>query len=318
VQAEGYGEDVYCEAAAQLIKQKIGLDDVDVHFMSGGTQTNLTVISAFLRPHEAVVSAATGHIEEHETGAIEATGHKIITIDTADGKLSPALIQPKLDFHGGEHMVRPRLVYISNATELGTTYSKAEIAALSAYCKQNDLLFFLDGARIGSAIAARGGDLTLADVCEYTDVFYIGGTKNGALLGEALVIKKQGLKTDFRYYMKQKGGLLAKGRVLGVQFLALFEDDLYFELARHANAMADILRQGVKQAGFTLLAESDSNLLFPILPNAIIEQLKKQYGFLVIAPVDEKASAIRLVTSWATGEKDVRAFVDALKECKRT
>lgn len=313
-QAEGYGEDVYCEQAAQLIKEKIGYEDIDVHFLPGGTQTNLTAISAFLRPHEAVVSAATGHIEEHETGAIEATGHKIITIETADGKLSPELIQGELDFHDGEHMVKPRMVYVSNATELGTTYSKTEITRLGVYCRANDLLFYLDGARIGSAVCSKGCDLTLNDVCASTDAFYIGGTKNGALLGEALVIKTPALKTDFRYHMKQKGALLAKGRVLGLQFLALFEDDLYFELARHANSMADILRDGVSQAGFSFMARSNSNLLFPILPNAIIEKLKENYDFLVITQMDEKTSAIRLVTSWATDEQDARAFAKALKD----
>ncbi len=312
VQGAGYGEDDFCRQAAHLIKKKVLCQDVDVHFLSGGTQTNLTAISAFLRPHEAVLSAATGHIEEHETGAIEATGHKIITIETADGKLSPDLIQRKLDFHTDEHMVKPRLVYVSNATELGTTYSKAQIVALSKFCKANNLLFYLDGARIGSAICSKGADLTLSDVCANTDAFYIGGTKNGALLGEALVIKNEALKVDFRFHMKQKGALLAKSRVIGLQFLALFEDDLYFDLARHANKMADILREGVEKAGFSFMAQSTANMLFPILPMGVIDKLKEAYSFHVFPIGSDTHCGIRLVTSFATDEQDARAFVQAL------
>jgi len=314
VQAGGYGEDSNCEMARQVIKQKIGRSDVDVHFIPGGTQTNLIAMSAFLRPHEAVVSAATGHIEVHETGAIEATGHKIISIETADGKLSPELLQPALLFHDGEHMVKPRMVYISDTTELGTTYTKAQIEQLSQYCKQNDLLLFLDGARLGSALCTADCDITLSDVANNTDAFYISGTKNGALFGEALVICNDALKADFRYHMKQKGGLLAKGSVLGLQFLALFEDDLFFELARHANEMAAVLRAGVAKAGFSFMSDSTSNQLFPIFPNWLVEKLREQYDFLVIKAIDEEHSCVRLVTSWATERQAAADFIDSLNK----
>lgn len=311
-QTKGYGEDHYTQKAIQLIKKRIGLNDIDIHFIPGGTQANLIALSAFLRPHEAVISASTGHIGVHETGAIEATGHKIISIEVTDGKLSPALIQPVLDFHIGEHMVKPRLIYISDTTELGTTYTKSEIEQLSQYCKNNALLFFLDGARLGSALCTADNDLDLSDLCNNTDAFYIGGTKNGALFGEALIICNDSLKTDFRYHIKQKGGLLAKGRILGLQFLALFEDDLFFDLARHANEMADLLRTGIEQAGFSFLSRSTSNQIFTILPNWLIEKLQKQYSFHIWDQIDAKKSCIRLVTSWATTEQAANDFVESM------
>lgn len=251
VQAEGYGEDEYSLQAIELIKRKIGRHDVDVHLISGGTQTNLTAISAFLRPHEAAVAANTGHILVHETGAIEATGHKILSIEVADGKLKPRQIQAVLDTHTDEHMVKPKLVYISNPTEIGTIYSKNELEELHRFCQVNKLLLYMDGARLGSALCAKGNDIAITDLADLVDAFYIGGTKNGALIGEALVICRESLKEDFRFYIKQKGALLAKGRLLGIQFLELFKDNLYFELAMHANNMADVLRDGIKKRGIT-------------------------------------------------------------------
>ena len=314
LQLAGYGEDVCSADAAALIKKTAGCESADVHFLPGGTQTNLIAVSAFLRPHEAVVSALTGHVEVHETGAIEATGHKIITVDTPDGKLTPALIKPALDFHSDEHMVKPRMVYISNTTELGTHYTKKELDELSAFCSKKGLLLYLDGARLGSALTVNGCDLSMKDIARLTDAFYIGGTKNGALLGEALVITNDSLKSDFRFMMKQRGGLLAKGRVLGLQFLALFEDGLYYELAVHANETADILRKGIAKLGFKFASDSVSNQLFPIFSEELIGKLKKRFDFMQ-EPPKEGLAAVRLVTSWATPKQAAVDFVTYLEKC---
>ena len=313
-QTDGYGIDRHCENAASLIKREIGRTDADIHFLVGGTQTNLTAISAFLRAHEAVISAETGHIHVHETGAIEATGHKILIQATPDGKLTPKGIQSALDAHEDEHMAKPKLVYISNTTEIGSVYSRSELTQLSEICRNNNLILFMDGARLGSALASLESDLTLSEIAQLTDAFYIGGTKNGALMGEALVICKESLKEDFRYHIKQKGGLLAKGRLLGIQFEELFESGLYFELARHANKMAEILKESFLSLGYSFLTHSPSNQIFPVLPNSLIEMLEKDYSFYRWKTMDEHHSAIRLVTSWATEERKVIEFVSKLKQ----
>lgn len=314
VQEEGYGEDHYSLEAADLLKNKIGRTDVDIHFLSGGTQVNMTAIATFLRPHEAAIAAKTGHINVHETGAIEATGHKVVIAESdQDGKLYPASIQKVLDIHEDEHMVKPRLVYVSDTTEVGGNYTKKELEDLKAFCSVHDLILYLDGARLGSALTAEGNDLKLEDLPQLTDAFYIGGTKNGALLGEALVIIRDSLKEDFRYAIKQKGAMLAKGRLLGIQFLELFRDDLYFELAGHANQMADRLRKGISEAGFGFLTHSTSNQIFPILPNPLIAELQQKFGFFIWSKVDEDHSSIRLVTSWATKEEKVNELVEVVK-----
>lgn len=315
-QEEGYGEDRFSLEAARLLKQKLQRSDVDIHFFSGGTQTNFTAISAFLGPHEAAVAANTGHILVHETGSVEATGHKVISIPVGDGKLNPGHIKEVLEFHTDEHMVKPRLVYISNPTEIGSIYSKAELEQLSSFCRENRLLLFMDGARLGSALCAAVNDLELSDLCRLCDAFYIGGTKNGALLGEALVICTDSLKEDFRFHMKQKGALMAKGRLLGIQFLELFRDELYFDLARHANRMADILREGITSMGYGFLTDSPSNQIFPILPNSMIAELEKKYAFYVWSKHNEDSASIRLVTSWATMEEAVMEFLEDLKKLK--
>jgi threonine aldolase len=312
-QVEGYGEDVYTRRAAELIRQQAGMAGAAVHLFSGGTQTNLTALSAFLRPHEAAIAACSGHILVHETGAIEATGHKILSVEVSDGKLSPAHIRAVLEAHTDEHMVKPRLVYISNPTEIGTIYSRGELAALSRLCRAEGLYLYVDGARLGSALCAAGNDVRLADLGELADAFYIGGTKNGALLGEALVIGNEALKADFRFHMKQKGALLAKGQVLGIQFVELFRDGLYFELARHANAMAGLLREAIADAGFGFLTPSPTNQIFPILPDGLIARLQERYAFYVWSRADAGHSAIRLVTSWATEEAAVAAFIADLR-----
>lgn len=311
-QVEGYGEDCYTQKAIELLKQSMGRNDVDIHLLPGGTQTNFTAISAFLRPHEAVIAANTGHIFVHETGAVEATGHKIISMEVGDGKLNSAHIKAALDLHTDEHMVKPKLVYISNPTEIGTIYHKDELEQLSMFCQENNLFLFMDGARLGSALCSVENDLELSDLALLVDAFYVGGTKNGALIGEALVICRDSLKEDFRFHMKQKGALLAKGRLLGIQFLELFRDNLYFDLAKHANKMASLLRDEMGKAGFKFLVHSPSNQIFPILSNRRITELQKNYSFLVWSEVDADHSAVRLVTSWATKEDAVLAFIEEL------
>jgi threonine aldolase len=312
-QVEGYGEDKYTKEAIEILKQRINRDDVDIHLFPGGTQTNLTAISAFLRPHEAAIAANTGHILVHETGAIEATGHKIISIEVKDGKLNADHVKSALDIHTDEHMVKPKLVYISNPTEIGSIYTKNELEQLSKFCRENKLFLYVDGARLGSALCSEENDMELSHLANLVDAFYIGGTKNGALIGEALVICTDSLKEDFRFHIKQKGALLAKGKVLGIQFLELFRDNLYFQLAKHANDMAKLLRDGISEAGYTFLTNSPSNQIFPILPNNIIEKLQNNFSFYIWQNISEESSAIRLVTSWATKEEMVLKFIKELR-----
>lgn len=314
VQEDGYGADHFTQQAIELIKEKLGNKEIDVHLLAGGTQTNLTAISAFLRPHEAAISASTGHIFTHETGAIEATGHKILSVEVEDGKLTATHVKEVLNSHPDEHMVKPKLVYISNSTEIGSIYNKEELKQLSQVCKEHNLYLFMDGARLGSALCSAENDLQLSDLPHLVDAFYIGGTKNGALIGEALVICRDSLKEDFRFHMKQKGALLAKGRLLGIQFLELFKDNLYFDLATHANNMAEKLRDEITKANVTFLTHSPSNQLFPIFSNALIAELQKKYSFHIWEKIDEDHSAIRLVTSWATREEEVLGFIEELRK----
>ncbi len=309
-QMEGYGEDKYTLSCITLLKDRLKSKDVDIHLLCGGTQTNLTAISAFLRPHEAVISANTGHVLVHETGAIEATGHKVISVKVEDGKLKPIHIKTVIEEHTDEHMVKPRLVYISNPTEIGSVYKKQELKDLFECCRFYNLILYLDGARLGSALCSKGNDIEISDLPELTDAFYIGGTKNGALLGEALVICKDFLKEDFRYIIKQKGGLLAKGSLIGIQFLELFKDDIFFDLAKHANGMAQLLKNGINNCGYGFLIDSPTNQIFPIFPNKIIEKLCEKYSFYIWQKIDENNSAIRLVTSWATPEMAIKSFID--------
>ena len=308
-QNKGYGLDTHCLRAAELIKKECGRNDIDVHFLVGGTQTNMTAIAHALRPYQAVISAATGHINVHETGAVEATGHKVYTLPSEDGKLTPELIKKALIFHQDEHFVQPKMVYISNTTELGTQYTKEELSKISHFCRQHDLFLFLDGARLGAALTSPVNDLTMADIAELTDLFYIGGTKNGALFGEALVISHPDLKKDFRYMIKQRGGMLAKGFTLGIQFEVLFENGLFYELAEHANRMATLLRKEFENRGFSFLAPSYSNQVFPIVTDAAAEKLAEKYTFNIERDLENGTKAIRLVTSWATKETAVREFI---------
>lgn len=309
-QTAGYGVDPHCLRAAGLIKEKCGRQDADVHFLVGGTQTNLTVISAALRPHQGVVSAHTGHVNTHESGAIEAVGHKVLALPARQGKLTAAQIQTACDAHYNdethEHIVQPKLVYISNPTEIGTIYSKAELTQISETCRKNDLVLYMDGARLGYALCAQENDLDLAEIAKLCDVFYIGGTKIGALFGEALVICKEELKKDFRYIIKQKGGMLAKGRLLGVQFEALFEDGLYFEMSDHANRMAMLIKEAFRKNGYGFLVESNTNQQFPIIPEVILTELKEKFEYSHWEKVNAGSSAVRFCTSWATQPDAVR------------
>lgn len=313
-QEVGYGEDSFCEEAKKLIKEKIKNKDAHIHFVSGGTQANLIIISSVLKPYEAVIAASTGHINVHETGAIEATGHKICTIETEDGKLTVEHIKRVLNFHKDEHMVKPKMVFISNSTELGTIYKKEELQEISKFCRENNLYLHLDGARLGSALTSRDNDITIDELSSLVDIFYIGGTKNGALLGEAIVINNDKLKEDFRYHIKQKGAMLAKGRILGIQFVELLKNNLYFDLAEHANKMAYKLSDSLKELGYEFLTEPTSNQIFPIMDNKIIRILEGRYGFNVEREINDDKTAIRLVTSWATKEEAVDEFINYMKE----
>ncbi len=309
----GYGGDAYCKDAAEKIKARFGCPDADVHFLVGGTQVNFTAINAFLRPWEAAVATSLGHIAVHETGAVEGTGHKVLTAPCTDGILTPEMVRSIAAAHPDEHMVKPRIVYISDSTEVGTIYHKEQLRALHDCCKELGLLLYLDGARLASALTSPENDLLPEDLPKYCDAFYVGGTKNGALFGEALVIVNDALKPDFRYAIKHHGGMLAKGRLLGVQFGALFENDLWFEIARHANTLAAKLQNGITAAGYSLLVHSPSNQVFPIFPDELVKKLEKDFAFEIQAHPAQGQTCIRLVTSWATEETAVDAFLQAIQ-----
>ena len=276
-------------------------------------QANLIVLESLLKPYESVIAAESAHINIHEAGAIEGIGRKINTIASKDGKIKIDLIKEIIETHNMEHMVKPRVVFISQATELGTIYTKKELSEISEFCRKSNLYLYLDGARLGTAITCKLSDLSIDETAKLVDAFYIGGTKNGALLGEAIVFMNKNLGTDFRFYLKRRGALLAKGRSIGVQFLELFKNNLYFDLAKHANQMAEKLSEGIKQMGYKFLTESPTNQIFPILPNNIIRKLEELYGFYVWEKVNENENAIRLVTSWATKEGAVDEFLADLK-----
>lgn len=310
----GYGDDRYTLAAKQVLQNRLLNPQAALYFVSGGTQANLLVISHLLRPHEAVISCKTGHIYANETGAIEATGHRVITVEGSDGKVTPTLVKEVIDAHQlRPHVVKPRMLYISNSTELGTIYSKSELVALSITCKKYGLILFMDGARLGHALTSSSNDLSLPDIAEHVDVFYIGATKNGALLGEAIVFKSKELATDFDYTLKQKGALLAKGRILGIQFLTLFEEDLYFELAKKANTMAMQIAQTIAAQGYQFLTPPETNQLFPILPKIVIKDLLDSYAFYIWKEIDDDFQTVRIITSWATDQKEVDRFCLDLK-----
>lgn len=305
----GYGLDAHSERAKELIKKQIGSDlDLDIHFLIGGTSCNKIIISHVLKPYEAVIAVNSGHINVHETGAIEAGGHKIITTKGVDGKVNLDEIRKVCKDHCDEHMVVPKMVYISNSTELGTIYTLGELKALHDLCKELDLYLFLDGARLGVALTAAGNDLSLRKIAEMVDVFYIGGTKNGALLGEAVVIVNPDLRENFRHSIKQNAGMLAKGFAIGLQFEALFENNLYFDLALHANKMAKKLKDGLLDLGVEMASESPTNQQFIRLPKDVVKVLQKDYDFEIWEDFGD-VMTIRLVTSWATTVDAVDVFL---------
>lgn len=321
VQTGGYGEDEICRQAADKIRKACKDESVNVHFLVGGTQTNLTVIDAALRPHQGVISAASGHIHVHETGAVEATGHKVLAVPSLDGKITADQIEQVVleQRNSGceEHMVQPKVVYISNPTELGTIYTLQELEELSQMCRQYGLYLFLDGARLGYGLQAQDNDVTLPDLARLCDAFYIGGTKVGALFGEAVVIRNGNINEDFRYLIKQHGGMLAKGWLLGMQFDALFEEDRYFKIAERADRLADKIRETLDECGCRYLVPGTTNQIFPILSDKALDKLGKNFTFSEQGRVDDAHRAVRFCTSWATTEENVDALCAALKDVLR-
>lgn len=311
VQTAGYGNDLYCAAAREKIKAECRCENSDVHFLVGGTQTNMTVIAAALRPHQGVLAAETAHIGVHETGAIEATGHKVLSLSSSDGKISAAQVEKYVLEHRAdesfEHIVQPAMVYISQPTETGTVYSLPELRAISDVCRKLGLLLFVDGARLACALAIEGTP-TLADIAELCDAFYIGGTKHGALFGEAVVIIKDDLKRDFRYIIKQRGGMFAKGRLLGLQFDALFTDGLYYKVGQREVSLAKKLRSAFEKKGIGFFYPSPTNQLFPVLTDRQIETLSENYSFSVQQRIDS-GTVVRFCTSWATKDEDVDRLI---------
>ena len=316
-QTPGYGEDHYCAEAADMIQKACGREDLAVHFLVGGTQANLTVIAAALRPHQAAVCADSGHINVHETGAVEATGHKVIAVPSVAGKITAEQVRTVVEMHRAsgsfEHEAQPKMVYLSTPTELGTLYYLEELEALSKTCKELGLYLFVDGARLGYGLAAADNDVTLQDLARLCDVFYIGGTKIGALFGEAVVISNPALKEDFRYLIKQRGGMLAKGRLLGVQFAALFENGLYFELGKNAVRLADQIRDTFDKLGVSYLVPGTTNQLFPILSDSFLNELAKNFMFIDMERIDENHRAVRFCTSWASTQENVDALCHELE-----
>ena len=317
VQTVGYGEDDYCEQARTLIAQLCDLPGAGVHFFVGGTQVNLTVIAAALRPFEGVLSADTGHIHVHETGAVEATGHKVLALPAAEGKLTAAQVREVYLAHGQdathEHMVRPAMVYISQPTELGTLYTRDELAALREVTAEFGLWLFIDGARLAYALAADAG-VDLPFLARHADAFTLGGTKCGALFGEALVLPKPELWPRFRYHMKQRGALLAKGRLLGVQFAALMADGRYTALGKNANALAQQMKAAFLTHGIPMLCDTVTNQIFPVLPNARMAALSRRFTFAHWAKVDHDHTAVRFCAGATTDPAYVQALMNALDE----
>lgn len=312
----GYGVDECCDNAARLIRQKCDNENLAVHFLVGGTQTNLTVITAALRPHQAVIAADTGHVHVHETGAIEATGHKIIALPHDEGKITSKQVEDAyLSQHlsaDAEHIAQPKLVYISNPTEFGTTYSLGELTAIAQTCRRYGLYLFVDGARLGYALGAENYDVTLADLARLTDAFYIGGTKCGAMFGEAVVIANPAIAEDFRYIIKQRGAMLAKGWLLGLQFEALMENDRYIDICRHADMLADQLRETLMELDCQIVCSNKTNQIFVKLSNEVLHELGKNFTFAVWSQ-EEGNTTVRFCTSWASKKESVDALCTALR-----
>lgn len=313
----GYGEDEVCAAAQRRMRALIQDEQAALHLVAGGTQANLLVIASILKPHQGVIAAQSAHIHVHETGAIEATGHKVLALPSPDGKLRPEQVENLVQAHwqdaNHEHAVQPGMVYISQTTELGTVYSLKELQALHRACRALGLPLYIDGARLGHAIHSEGADFALHDIARCCEAFTIGLTKQGALFGEAIVIREPSLQKDFRYLIKQRGAMLAKGWLLGLQFEALFEDGLYLRLSQQANAQAMRIRDAIDRLRIPSLTPSPSNQQFPILPNPVIAGLRERYSFELIEAVDEGHTAIRFVTSWSTEDSEVEQLIADLE-----
>ena len=311
-QNEAYGLDYHSKNASDYIKKVFGAPNSDVHFIAGGTQTNLLMISYILKHYEGVISADTGHINVHETAAIEGSGYKIITINNYNGKIKVEDILEKIIILNNEHMVKPKMVYVSNSTELGTIYSKQELQQIYDFCRKNGLYFYIDGARLGSALTSKYNDIKPEDMGNLCDAFYIGGTKNGLLFGEALVINNPTLKADFRYHIKNKGAMLAKGYAVGIQFEEAFKDGLYFELAKKANDAADMIKEGFKQLNIKMI-DSPTNQIFATFKNEEAELYMNTFGSEFWNDDNEKNVTIRFVTSFLTTQEDVNYLLDFIK-----
>ena len=312
----GYGTDIYCESAKQKIREACKCPAGDIYFLVGGTQTNATVIDAMLSQYEGVVAASTGHVSTHEAGAIEASGHKVLPISHTEGKIDAGdLGQYFADFYADgnhEHMVFPGMVYISHPTEYGTLYSKKELEQLSEVCHQYEVPLYLDGARLGYGLASEINDVTLADIAVLCDVFYIGGTKVGALCGEAVVFTKNNTPRHFMTTVKQHGALLAKGWLLGIQFDTLFTDDLYLTISKNAIHTANTLKNALKEKGYTFYIDSPTNQIFLVVEDEKLRQLEKMVEVSFWEKADDSHTIIRLATSWATREEEVQELIDIL------
>ena len=310
----GYGVDSHCARAAQLLRDLCRAPQADVHFLVGGTQTNMTVIAAALRPHQGVVCTQMGHINDHETGAVEATGHKILPVPAQDGKLTARQVAELCKAHyedpSVEHKVQPGMVYLSHPTEMGTLYTLEELEAIRRVCDQYHLMLFADGARLVYGLAAS--EVTLPDLARLCDVFYLGGTKAGLLFGEAVVITNDALKSDFRYLIKQRGGMLAKGRLLGVQFEALLENGLYREIGQKAVAQAQRLQKAFLDKGWELLLPTPTNQQFPVIPDRALETLNQKYSSCFWCKVGTDRTAVRFCTAWSTRDEDIDALIQDL------
>lgn len=310
----GYGFDPYCDKAREIIAEKIKQEDAETWFFAGGTLTNLTVIAHVLKPHQAVITAFTGHINVHETGAIEATGHKVLGLPSEDGKLTPKMIEDCLAYHEDFFFVEPKMIYISNTTEVGTIYTKKELMNLKACCEKNGLYLFMDGARLAYAFGAKENDITWEDLGKYTDVLFIGGTKCGAMFGEAVAIIHDDLKKDFKYSIKQRGGLFAKGRLIGVQFITLLQENLYEEIGRKANEAAIVLRDGLRELGFISPYDSPSNQQFVLMTQEEFEKISS----VVLCGAEGKWAdgrcRIRFVTGWKNTVEEAKEAIEKIRE----
>lgn len=314
IQTPGYGTDTYCNQAACMIKETFACPDADVHFVVGGTQANTTVIASVLRPYEGALCAVSGHINQHETGAIESSGHKVLPLPSKDGTITAEQVRAAVALQGNdEHIVKPGMVYISMSTEIGTLYGRKQLQALYQACNECGLYLFIDGARLGYALASSANDIAIQDLAGLCDVFTVGGTKQGALFGEAIIIMNPALKKDFRYMIKQRGGMLAKGRLLGLQYIALMRDGLYFSLAKQADALAMEIRSALFEKGIPMLVDSPTNQLFPIFTTTQLETFGEDFAFSDWETIDSNRKAVRIVTSWATTRMNADKLIDRIR-----